>query len=37
VEIGKDKQFSSAEEVIGMVAPKVDELEKKLQVAHQGN
>lgn len=43
VEFGKDKQFSSAEEVIGIVAPKVDELEKRLRVAtteiqkHQGN
>lgn len=43
VEFGKDKQFSSAEEVIEIVASKVAELEKKLQVAiaeiekHQGN
>lgn len=32
-EFGKDKQFSSAEDVIGIVAPKVDELENNLQVA----
>lgn len=42
-EFGKDKQFSSAEEVIEIVAPRVDELEKKLQIAqaeiniHQSN
>lgn len=43
VEFGRDKQFSSAEEVIEIVAPRVDELEKRLQIAmaeineHQSN